>query len=146
MQKNLFPPRTTWLGARFLALGSNSSGCDREKQGARLGRAALVAVECGVPPFAGVVTVHTNIALVDYVEGGVALGLCCQGQEFQLGRTTCTDRVLLAFHANAAVSSGCSRVSGDTVISRNLRGALQTLSIEPALIFQYFDLFPTRIT
>ena len=60
-------------------------------------------------------------------------------------RTTCTDRALLAFHAIATVSSGCSRASGDTVISGNPRGTLQTLSIGPTLIFQYFDLFPTRI-
>ena len=41
----------------------------------RHGTTAFGAVECDVPPFAGVVTVHTNVALVDYVEGGVVLGL-----------------------------------------------------------------------
>ena len=41
----------------------------------RHGTTAFGAVECDVPPFAGVDTVHTNVALVDYVEGGVVLGL-----------------------------------------------------------------------
>ena len=41
----------------------------------RHGTASFGAVECDVPPCSGVVTVQTNIALVDYVEGGVVLGL-----------------------------------------------------------------------